>query len=50
VAAVNRMPVAQGAADCHLTTLTYISDMTPWIVGILPDSFVQTAAFKRAEA
>jgi hypothetical protein len=44
------MPVAQGAADCHLMTLTYTGDMTPWIVDILTDSSVQTAAFKRVEA
>jgi hypothetical protein len=49
-AAVKRMPVAQGAADCHLMTLTYTGDMTPWIVEILADSSVQTAAFKRVEA
>jgi len=44
------MPVAQGAADCHLMTLTYSGDMATWIVEILADSSVQTAAFKRVEA
>jgi hypothetical protein len=44
------MPVAQGAVDCHLMTLTYTGDMTPWIVEILTDSSVQTAASKRVEA
>jgi hypothetical protein len=31
-------------------TLTYTGDMATWIVEILADSSVQTAAFKRVEA